>query len=143
MATPKDQADPPSGVLSPGDVPTLIADFVAAVNDSNESALVQMFARDALVNDQLRDFWGRRAIEAWIRDEVVGERLRLTVLMVVKHFGDFVMTAHVDGDFDKTGLPDPMALNLYFTLHQGLIARLIVLNNKPDDSTPEIRRLRS
>lgn len=142
MATQNDHSDLPPGVLLPRDVPALVTHFVKAVNASDEAALIQMFAQDALVNDQLRDFWGRDAIEAWIRDEVVGDRLRLKVLMVVRHFGDYVMTAQVDGDFDKTGLPDPLMLNLYFTLHQGRIARLIVLNNRPDDSAPEIRGTR-
>jgi hypothetical protein len=142
MATPKDQIGLASGALMPGDVPAPITEFVRAVNESDEAELVRMFAPDALVNDQLRDFWGHDAIKAWIRNEVVHDRLQLKVVMVVRHFQDYVMTAHVDGDFDKTGLPDPLAVNLYFTLHQGRIARLILLNNRPDDSAPEVRTAR-
>jgi hypothetical protein len=37
----------------------------------------------------------------------------------------------VDGDYDKTGLPDPLVLTFYFSLDGGKISRLIISGNKP------------
>jgi hypothetical protein len=34
----------------------------------------------------------------------------MNVVKVVEHFGDAIVTAHVDGDYDKTGLPRPLVL---------------------------------
>jgi hypothetical protein len=32
------------------------------------------------------------------------------VLKVVEHYGHSIVTANVDGDYDKRGLPDPLVL---------------------------------
>ena len=44
--------------------------------------------------------------------------------------GDVIVRARVDGDFDKTNLPDPLILTYYFSLRDGLITQLIILLNK-------------
>jgi hypothetical protein len=47
------------------------------------------------------------------------------------HHGDFIVSAAVDGDYDKTGLPDPLILTFYFSLAGDKISRLIIAGNKP------------
>jgi hypothetical protein len=47
------------------------------------------------------------------------------------HHGDFIVSAAVDGDYDKTGLPDPLILTSYFSLAGDKISRLIIAGNKP------------
>jgi hypothetical protein len=54
------------------------------------------------------------------------------VTKVVKHYDSFVITAEIDGNFDKRGLPDPLVLAFYFTLHDDLIVPLIILRNRRD-----------
>jgi hypothetical protein len=51
---------------------------------------------------------------------------------VTKHYGNFIVTANVDGNFDKRGLPDPLVLAFYFTRHRNLIVQLIILRNRYD-----------
>jgi hypothetical protein len=47
-------------------LPPLVADYVEATNNSNLERLMATFAEDALVNDQLRDYWGKPTIrECW------------------------------------------------------------------------------
>lgn len=33
----------------------------------------------------------------------------------------------MDGDFDKTGLPDPLLLDFHFTILKGMVAELEIL----------------
>ncbi|MET3970906.1 hypothetical protein [Bradyrhizobium sp. 6(2017)] len=90
------------------------------------------FADDALVNDQLRDYWGKAAIRRWAERDLIGEELTIAVTKVLKHHDNFVVTANVDGNFDMRGLPDPLILAFYFTIDRDLIAQLIILRNRQD-----------
>lgn len=124
-------------------LPAPVAAYIAATNAFDAGALIACFAEGALVNDQLRDYWGLDAIKAWAEREIVGAKVTMKVLKFVEHFGDVIVTANVDGDYDKTGLPGPLVLAFYFVLRADKIVRLIILNNKTADSFPEIRSLRA
>jgi hypothetical protein len=113
-------------------LPPLVAAFVEATNSFDLERLVATFADDALVNDQLRDYWGKAAIRDWAERDIIGERLTIAVTRVVRHYDNFIVTADIDGDFDKRGLPDPLVLAFYFTPHNDLIVQLIILRNRRD-----------
>ncbi len=57
--------------------------------------------------------------------------LRTLVSDAKAHHGDYIVSAEVDGEYDKTGLPDPLVLTFYFSLETDKITRLIILGNKP------------
>jgi hypothetical protein len=118
----------------------VVVAFVEAVNEFDTDKVVELFAQNAHVNDQLRDFWGKEAIGNWVRREIVGEHFTIEVLDAKEHFGDSILTAKVSGDFDKTGLPDPMILSFIFSVCDGTVARLIILMTHPEESEPEIRK---
>ena len=113
-------------------VPPLVAAYVEATNSFNLERLMATFAEDALVNDQLRDYWGKPAIREWAKRDIVGERLTMNVTEVINHYGNFIVTANVDGDYDKRGLPDPLVVAFYFTTQSDLIVQLIILRNRRD-----------
>jgi ketosteroid isomerase-like protein len=113
------------------DVPEPVAAYIRATNTFNLDALLVTFAEDALVNDQLRDFWGKAAIKHWAEHEIIGDRVTMYVVKVVKHYDEIIVTAHVDGDYDKRGLPEPLVLAFYFSLREDKIIQLIILHNKP------------
>ena len=56
----------------------------------------------------------------------------MNVVGVIEHYGNFIVTANIDGDFDKRGLPEPLALAFYFVPHDGQIVQLIILRNRFD-----------
>ena len=119
----------------PPDVRTLlrpVAAYVAATNAFDLDRLLATFADDALVNDQLRDYWGKAAIREWVERDIIGERLTMNVVGVIEHHGNFIVTANIDGDFDKRGLPEPLVLAFYFTPHDDQIVQLIILRNRFD-----------
>ena len=114
-------------VLSPP-----VAAFVEATNSFDLERLLSLFADDALVNDQLRDYWGKPAIRDWAASDIIGQGLTMDVTRVVQHYGNLVVTANVVGKFDMTGLPDPLVHAFYFTVCGDLIIQLIILRNRYD-----------
>lgn len=124
------QEDPVAGTATTDEVirglPAPAAAYIRATNLSDFHALVATFAEDALVNDQLMDYWGKEAISAWAARDIIGERLTLRVVKVVQHYGHSIVTAHADGLFDKRGLPDPLVLVLYFSCVGEKIVQLMI-----------------
>jgi SnoaL-like domain len=113
-------------------LPPLVAAYVEATNNFDIARMLAIFADDALVNDQLRDYWGKSAIREWAKRDIIGEKLTMNVTKVINHHENFVVTAEVDGNFDKRGLPDPLELAFYFTAERDLIVQLIILRNRFD-----------
>jgi hypothetical protein len=123
---------PPCLSDAPIALPPLVAAFVEATNNFDLERLTVTFADDALVNDQLRDYWGKAAIRDWAERDIIGERLTIAVTKVVKHYENFIVTADIDGNFDKRGLPAPLVLAFYVTPHNEFIVQLIILRNRHD-----------
>jgi ketosteroid isomerase-like protein len=112
-------------------LPPVIAAYVKASNEADSNAFLGVFTDDALVNDTQREFWGGVAIGKWAEREIFGAHVTMEVMHAVDHYGDVVVTARLDGTYDKTGLPDPLILTFYFTVREGKITMLIILLNKP------------
>lgn len=108
-------------------VPPPIEAFVVAVNRLDLEAIVATFADDALVNDQLTEHCGTAAIRRWVGRDIVGLELALYVVGVVERNENATLTAHVSGDFDMRGLPDPLLLTFYFSAPGDRILQLIIL----------------
>jgi hypothetical protein len=119
-----------SAITLPAPLPASVAAYVRATNECDLDALLATFVDDALVNDQLQDYWGKKAIAAWASRDIIGERMTLKVISTIQHYGHSIVTAHVDGSFDKRGLPDPLVLAFYFSCHDGRIVQLIILRNQ-------------
>ncbi len=112
------------------DLPTVVARHLAACNRHDIDAWMATFAPDALVNDVQREFAGAEAIRAFAAKEIFGDRVTFTPLQAVDRHGDITVHARTDGTYDKTGLPDPLILSLYFSLREERITQLIIMHNK-------------
>ena len=98
------------------------------------------FSRDdALVNDQLRDYWRKPAIREWAARDIIGQSLTIDVTTVIEHYGNLIVTANVGGTFDMRGLPDPLVHAFYFTVYGDRIVQLIILRNRYDVRKRQIR----
>ena len=117
---------------APAALPPPIAAYVAATNSFDLDRLLATFSEDALVNDQLIDHWGKPAIREWAARDIIGAGLTMHVTAVVQHYSNVIVTANIDGKFDKRGLPNPLVLALYFTPHDDKIVQLIILRNRYD-----------
>lgn len=111
-------------------LPPIVAAHIAAHNRPDPDAFVQTFAAGALLNDAQREFVGRDAIRAWADKEIFGDHVTMDVQKAFEHHGQIVVHARVDGDFDKSKLPDPVILTYYFSVEHDAITQLIILLNK-------------
>jgi hypothetical protein len=112
--------------------PAPVSAFILAINTFNLVRLLDSFADDAIVNDQLREYRGKGEIRAWAERDMIGNRITMYVVSVFKRPGIAVVAANVDGEFDRNGLPDPLVLSFYFTVHNEKIVQLIILRNEPE-----------
>lgn len=110
-------------------VPSSVMGFVQAVNGRNISDLLKQFNEAGIVNDQLEEFEGKAAICTWAEREVLGLNMNISMYRVRHRATGIVLTAEVRGDFGHVGLPDPLILLFYITLHEGKIDQLIVLRD--------------
>jgi hypothetical protein len=110
-----------------------VADYIAATNAFDGDAMLATFTDDALANDIRREFVGKAAIKAWTDREITGAKVTLQPVEARRHHGDDIVTFKVDGEYDKTGLPDPLLLTYYFSLDGDKICRLMIVHNKPAD----------
>jgi ketosteroid isomerase-like protein len=111
-------------------LPQVIADHIATCNAHDVEAWMATFAPDALVNDIQREFIGTAAIRAFADREIFGDNVTMEVVRAWDRYGDVTVHARFDGTYDKTGLPDPLILSLYFSLRDSRITQLIFICNK-------------
>jgi hypothetical protein len=109
----------------------IVAEHIDAVNAFDVDAIVATFAPDAYVNDARREIAGLDAIRKWVEKEMVGDKVTMEVLEVVDHYGDTIVRARYDGEYDKTNLPDELVMSNYFSVRDGRIVSLAVIHNQP------------
>ena len=112
------------------DLPAQVLGFVQAMNMYDLDSMVSRFALDAIANDHMRHYAGREAIRAWLAKEIAGDRVTMFVTEIQRHSGGVAVLAKVTGDYDKTGLPDPLEIRFYFALAGDAIAQLVVIPAK-------------
>ena len=113
------------------ELPAIVAEHIAAVNDFDTDRIVATFAPDAYVNDNRREIWGTDSIRAFMAKEFVGDHVTMEVLEVVDHYGDILVRARYDGTYDKTNLPGELVMTSYFGIRGGRIISLTVIFNQP------------
>jgi hypothetical protein len=105
-------------------LPATAAAYVRAINGRDAAAFIALFADTAVVNDVGREFRGRAAIKDWSDREIFAARVTLEVIDVADRDGETVITTKVEGNFDRTGLPDPVIINHHITAEGGKIVGL-------------------
>jgi SnoaL-like domain len=115
-------------------LPPPVAAYVAASNAFDLEGLMATFADDALVNDHRCDFPGRESIRAWAAREIIADRVTMDVVAAKQRGQSISVTAHVDGTFDKKGLPSPLVLTFYFSFNAAKIEQLIIIMNSANQA---------
>ncbi|HTJ62545.1 MAG TPA: nuclear transport factor 2 family protein [Alphaproteobacteria bacterium] len=116
--------------ISAETLPRVIQAHIAAYRNHDADAFMATLAPDALINDIRREFLGHQAIRAWAEKEIFGANVVLQIEAAFIHCGNTIVDFRVDGDFDKSNLPDPLILSYYFTVRDDRIGQLIILHNK-------------
>jgi hypothetical protein len=115
------------------ELPSVIAAHIDAVNAFDTEAIMATFAPDAYVNDDRREFAGTDMIGRWIAKEIVGDHVTMDVREVIDHYGDTIVRAAYDGEYDKANLPDELILSNYFSVRDGKIVSLVIVFNQPPE----------
>ena len=96
-------------------MPEIAAAYVDSINTRDAARFGTLFADDAVVNDAGREFRGLAAIKAWGNSDIFAVNVTLDVVDVMQRDDATVVRTRVDGDFDRTGLPDPVIIDQEIT----------------------------
>ena len=105
-------------------LPEAIRAYFNAANNDQPDAFIDAFDAHAHVIDDNKAFDGLEAIDNWSKSDVFGPHVRFEVTAISEHDGTYVVIASLDGDFDKTNLPDPFFMKNTFKLEGGKIKQL-------------------
>lgn len=105
-------------------LPAPIAAYLKAIHSHDTGALESTFAADAVVKDVGREIHGIAAITEWANREIFGVNVRLEVMKIATQDDVTILTVSVDGDFDRTGLPNPLIMDQLFRIADGKIVSL-------------------
>ncbi|QLY78014.1 nuclear transport factor 2 family protein [Clostridium intestinale] len=104
-----------------------IETYFNSTSESEKSTFLSVFAEDAVLIDEGREYKGLSQIKKWSEDYHFAYKLKLEVVNTRVVNTKTIVTAKVDGDFDKTGLPDPFLLDFHFTVVNEKITKLEIL----------------
>lgn len=99
-----------------------IETYFNSTSESEKNNFLSVFAEDAVLIDEGNEYKGLTKIKKWSEEYHFAYKLKLEVVNTQS-----IVTAKVDGDFDKTGLPDPFLLDFYFTVVNEKITKLEIL----------------
>jgi hypothetical protein len=107
-------------------LPQTVAAYIQATNHHDPAGFIRCFAENAVVDDAGRQLRGISAIKAWSDHDIFKAQVTLEVLEVADRDGETIVTTKIDGNYDKTGLPDPLVMNHHITLEDDKIKRLTI-----------------
>ncbi|HKO96297.1 MAG TPA: nuclear transport factor 2 family protein [Pyrinomonadaceae bacterium] len=105
-------------------IPKAIEFAVKAANDHDAIGFLSHFAKTAVITDEGHEYHGLAAIEKWSDEKLFGDNVTFDITDIRISGDTRIVTAKVDGDFDKTGLPDPFVMALHFVMSGSKINRL-------------------
>lgn len=108
------------------ELPPILARYFATMERGALDAFARCFAEDAVVTDEGRTHRGRADIIAWRAAANARYRITTTPETIARRGGETVVTALIEGDFPKAGLPDPLRLEYRFGIRDDLIHSLAI-----------------
>lgn len=107
-------------------MPESIAIYFNSVNDKDPETFLTLFDEHAYVLDMKREFIGKNAISSWSKSEIFEPNVQFSIIDAREQDDSFIVTVSIDGEFDKTNLPDPLLMKHQFMLNNGLIKELYI-----------------
>lgn len=107
-------------------IPKPIATFIEATNKHSSDEFLAVIADKAVINDEGHDYRGIAEIKKWSDEKLIGAKVTLEPIKTIERNGNTIVTAKVDGNFDKTGLPNPFVLDFYFTIDSNKVVGLSI-----------------
>ncbi|QHW32720.1 nuclear transport factor 2 family protein [Paenibacillus rhizovicinus] len=107
-------------------LPNSVKAYFHASNEEQLDSFLDAFKEDAYVFDFNREFKGLEAIRDWCKSDILDVHVRFDITDAWEQEGAYIVIASLDGEFDKTNLPDPLLLIHTFKLSEGKIQELHV-----------------
>ncbi len=107
-----------------------VAAFFHTANAPDPDAFIANFTDNAILIDGAREYSGIIAIKEWSETDIFAAKVKYEVTNTTQHNEETVVTAQVDGNFDKAGLPDTLMLDHHFILTEVKISRLTIQISK-------------
>ncbi len=107
-------------------MPQVISDFIAASNKPDPAGYMHCFAEGAVVLDEGQTRCGKDAIKKWSDEYHFGAHVTMEPMEVREVENEVIVTCKLDGDYDKTGLPDPLLLDFHFHIMDSKITHLSI-----------------
>ena len=101
-----------------------VASYLGTTHRHDPAAFLACFAEDAVVDDAGRVWRGIGAIRGWSEREIFAPNVTFELLAASREGDETVVTTRVEGNFDRTGLPDPVVIEHRITLAGDRISRL-------------------
>jgi hypothetical protein len=98
--------------------------FIEATNAHHSDEFLATLSESAVITDEGQEYHGIGAIKKWSDEKYIGAKVTLEVVDVMNNNGKTIVTLKVDGNFDKTGLPDPFLMDFHFTINTNKITAL-------------------
>jgi hypothetical protein len=105
-------------------LPQPIQAFIEATNAHHRDEFLATLSDSAVITDEGQEYRGSGAIHEWSDEKYIGAKVTLEVVDLINRNGKTIVTLKVDGNFDKTGLPDPFLMDFHFTIDKDKIAAL-------------------
>lgn len=105
-------------------LPQTIQAFIEATNAHHSDEFLATLGESAVITDEGQEYRGIEAIKEWSDEKYIGAKVTLKVIDLISSNGGTIVTLKVDGNFDKTGLPDPFLMDFHFTIARNQIVAL-------------------
>ena len=103
-----------------------ISNFIKAFNDHDTNILLGFLSDEAVIHDEGHEYRGIPEIRKWYDEKAVVPGVTLEPVRAVEMNGITIVTAKVDGNFDKTGLPNPLEMDFNFTIDATRVSGLSI-----------------
>jgi ketosteroid isomerase-like protein len=107
-------------------MPQVIKHFIMSSNKPDPTGFVNCFAEDAVVMDEGKARRGKDAIKNWSDNYHFSAHVTLAPMEVMDDEHQVIVTCKLDGEYDKTGLPDPLVLDYHFEIKDNKITYLSI-----------------
>jgi NADPH:quinone reductase-like Zn-dependent oxidoreductase len=125
-------------MITSGETPTPVKDFLAAISERNSSKLASTFSTSASMIDEAKSYNSRNEIQAWAEEALVAHKATISVQDTQVDELSCTVRLTMDGDFVADyGITEPFTLYLHFSLtaDRTEIQHLRIDDIAPDEST--------
>jgi ketosteroid isomerase-like protein len=103
-------------------LPRIIQEYLDASNAHDVKDVVSCFSDDALVQDEGKDFRGKKTIEDWVVKTIEKYKFRFKPLGVKSDDAKIIVSVEVSGTFPGS----PVSPDYHFTIEGGKIRSLAI-----------------